>query len=204
MSSLDISDDEFNIDDSEFAVIKPKSEAQPPPAQSASQRILAQRQQQHDQQEQSQRMQAHYQSQSQPPAQQPSNYQQKIQQYQQQQEQAQYASQMQAQHRTEEPHQQQEDEHPAGWKPTRIDSKFDQKELNSIKGAAKQTMMGGHKTQENNRISMGGVDQAESTRMGSETLQAIRALKHGPAPEPPPKPDTGFMGKIKKLFGGKE
>ncbi len=202
MSSLDISDDEFNIDDSEFAVINPKDEARP--AQSTSQRILAQRQQHHEQQQASQQSRAHYQPQSQAPVQPSSNYQQKIQQYQQQQEQAQYASQqMQAQQRTEEP-QQQEDDQPMGWQPTRIDSKFDQKELNSIKGAAKQSMMGGHKTQENNRISMGGVDQAESTRLAPETLQAIRALKHGPAPAPPPKPDTGFMGKIKKLFGGKE
>ncbi|MBY0549996.1 MAG: hypothetical protein K2W95_22165 [Candidatus Obscuribacterales bacterium] len=192
MSSLDISDDEFNIDDSEFAVLKPQSQAPPtlPPTQSASQRILAQRQQLHEQQGQS-------------PVQPSNNYQQKIQQYQQQQEQAQYSSQqMQAQsqvHReTQEP---QGEVQPAGWQPTRIDSKFDQKELNSIKGAAKQTVMGGHKTQENNRISMGGVDQTESTRLAPETLKAIRALKQGPAPEPPPKPDSGFMGKIKKLFG---
>lgn len=216
MNSFDISDDEFNIDDSEFAVVNPKGQATPP--QSASQRILAQRQQQMDQ-DQSQRMQAQYQAQQQQAQyhqqpQQQSHYQEKIRQYQEQQAmaEAQHASQrLQAQAPQPQPQQQpppqvvhEDGDVPIGWAPTKVDSKFDQKELNSIKGAAKQTVMGGHKTQENSRISMGGVDQTESTRMGRDTLQSIRALKHGPAPEPPPKPDSGLMGKIKKLFGGKD
>lgn len=201
MSSFDISDDEFNIDDSEFAVVRPAGQAQPPaqPGQSVSQRILAQRQQQNEAETRTEagfqtlRMETrpqHMQSQA-AQQQQQQQFQQQQQQFQQQEQceddQDQYTS--------------------ARWQATRVESKFDHRELNSIKGQTKQTVMSGHKTQETNRISMAAVtDQAESTKLGAETVNMIRAMKQAQSapPEPPPRPEAGFLGKIKKLFGNKE
>jgi hypothetical protein len=211
MSSFDISDDEFNIDDSEFAVVRPAGQAQPPaqPGQSVSQRILAQRQQQNEAETRTEagfqtlRMETrpqHMQSQ----AAQQQQQQQQPQQFQQQQYQQQ---QYQQQQQPEQCEDDQDQYTSARWQATRVESKFDHRELNSIKGQTKQTVMSGHKTQETNRISMAAVtDQAESTKLGAETVNMIRAMKQAQSapPEPPPRPEAGFLGKIKKLFGNKE
>ena len=210
MSSFQIADDDFDIDDSEFAVLKPTAPVQTvepaPRTQTASQRLLAQRQQQNEI-EQSQQMQAQGRhvsqpnhAQAQPPRPQPSP-----QSGEQQQQRTQFV--LASQQTQESAHNNQQpvvnEEYVPQWQATNVDSKFNPNELNSIKTAtaAKQTMMSGHKTQETARIAINGstIDQSESIRLGSETMQKIRGLKQT-EPLASPTSEPGLLDKLRKLF----
>lgn len=95
--------------------------------------------------------------------------------------------------------QEEKDEDMPEWQPNKTESKFNHKELSSIKSAAKsQSTLSVGKTQELNRIAM--TNQTDSTKLGKDTVSAIRALAAQQAQENNSSPQ-GFMSKLKKLLG---
>lgn len=99
-----------------------------------------------------------------------------------------------------------EEQYAAGWKPANTETKFNHKELNSIKSSKEYSTLAGGRSQDRSRISVGTsavspeqCQQSESTKLGRDTVSAIRAMAEAQEVMQKPEPD-GIIAKLKKLL----
>ncbi len=101
-----------------------------------------------------------------------------------------------------------EEEYPE-WQPAaKIESKFNHGELSSIKGSKQASSLSGGRSQDSKRISISssgssGVvtpNQTDSTKLGRETVSAIRALAEAQQQSEAKPESEGFLSKLKKLL----